>query len=74
MSKSDFEFWSFLGSTAFGSARFGQGAALSPILLDDVGCIGSESRLLDCANPGIGRHNCVHGEDAGVRCTPICKW
>ncbi len=36
--------------------------------MDNVQCVGTETRLIDCrANP-IGTHNCVHGEDAGVRC------
>lgn len=38
-------------------------------MLDDVRCVGSESRLLDCTSSAIGTHNCVHGEDAGVTCT-----
>ena len=46
------------------AAFFGQGAG--PIFLDDVGCVGTESSLLDCS--AITQHNCRHSEDAGVRC------
>ena len=36
--------------------------------MDNVQCRGTETRLIDCpANP-LGSHNCVHSEDAGVRC------
>ena len=51
--------------TAFGQARFGRGSG--PIWMDEVQCTGSEGRLIDC--PYASRHNCAHGEDAGVRCT-----
>ena len=52
-------------ATAFGSARFGAGSG--PIVMDDVICTTTESRLIDCrAN---FNHNCVHSEDASVRCT-----
>ena len=41
-----------------------------PTFLDDVGCAGSESRLVDCPNPGWAVEDCSHSEDAGVVCLP----
>lgn len=57
-----------LGATAVLAAGFGQGGQTQPIWLDQVRCRGTEIRLSDCpANP-IGIHDCLHSEDAGVRC------
>ena len=39
------------------------------IWLDNVRCIGTETRLINCHTDTLGRHNCVHSDDAGVRCT-----
>ena len=52
------------------SAFFGPGSG--PIYLDDVQCTGTEISLLDCSS--VTQHNCVHDEDAGVRCvvTRVC--
>ena len=57
------------GATALQRAPFGRGTG--PILLDNIGCSGSETQLVDCINSGIGIHNCDHIEDAGVVCQ--CK-
>ena len=53
-------------ATARSFAFFGQGT--DPIVLDDVRCTGTESRLIDC--PYTPTHNCIHLEDAGVTCQP----
>lgn len=55
------------GATAIDAAdRFTIGSGA--IFLDDVQCDGSESRLIMCRNAGLGRHDCLHGEDAAVIC------
>ena len=53
--------------TAYSNAFFGQGTGA--IFLSDLGCSGSETRIDACSHTGVGQHNCVHSEDAGVRCT-----
>jgi len=54
------------GATPLARAPFGQGTG--PILLDDLRCTNTETRLVDCPHNGIGVHNCAHSEDAGLRC------
>ena len=57
---------SLLAPIAYQRARHGQGEG--PILLDNVACTGSETSLQQCRHNGVGIHNCVHSEDAGVSC------
>ncbi|XP_072016975.1 scavenger receptor cysteine-rich domain superfamily protein-like [Amphiura filiformis] len=44
------------------------GAVEETILLDDVNCEGSESRIEDCYHGSWGSHNCGSSESAGVVC------
>ena len=53
---------------AYSNARYGQGSALSPIWLDNVRCVGNETRLVDCPANEFGQEDCSHYEDAGVSC------
>ena len=53
------------GAQSFSRAYFGQGTG--PIQIDNVGCGGSESALVQCNHLTID--NCGHYEDAGARCT-----
>ena len=54
------------GGAAHTRAAFGAGTGT--IWMDDVQCVGSESRLADCPFAGWGQHNCRHSEDVGVSC------
>ena len=47
-------------------ARYGRGTGR--IMLDNVGCSGSERSLLSCSNNGAYVHNCGHHEDASAVC------
>ena len=39
-----------------------------PIYLDDVGCTGQETELLECPSLPLGVHNCRHSEDVRITC------
>ena len=54
-----------LDAVAYSRAFYGQGTV--PILLDDVRCTNTESRLIDCPYTAID--NCAHSEDAAISCT-----
>ena len=53
-----------LGAVPLIRAAFGQGTG--DIVMDDVACRGDESSLVSCQH--TSQHDCVHSEDAGVRC------
>ena len=60
------------GAIARSIAYFGQGSGA--ILLDNVGCIGTETRLVNCRSNSLGVYNCLHSEDAGVTCQRMCMY
>lgn len=47
-------------------AHFGHGQ--DPTHLDNVGCVGYESNLLQCLHVTREKEDCLHSEDAGVIC------
>ena len=48
-------------------SSFGEGSG--DIYLDNVECTGTEARLEDCPHLGIGIHNCLPSQHAGVVCS-----
>ena len=58
---------SFVGAFSLIGSFVVDGTGL--IVLDNLVCTGSESRLIDCPHSGLGNHhNCDHSQDVGVRC------
>ena len=58
----------FTGVSVSITTQFGSGSSSQSIWLDNLGCFGSESRLIDCNHNGIGWHDCGHSEDVGIVC------
>ena len=50
-------------------AHYGEGSG--PIWMDQMNCPNGVSSVLRCKHNGWGRHDCRHGEDAGVRCKRV---
>ena len=57
------------GSTAIELSAVHFGGGFVPILLDEVECVGTEAKLVNCNSNFVGEHDCSHSEDAGVICT-----
>ena len=62
-------FDSHVVALSYNSAFFGAGTHL-PILLDNLQCLGNESKITDCT---FETHtaDCSHNEDAGIKCYPV---
>ena len=71
LSKSSLSLSEFVSTGAIAQVRayFGQGTGA--ILLDQVACTGTETRLVNCCSNPLGIHDCSHSEDAGVTCRPL---
>ena len=61
--------FSSIAAYAYSNALYGRGTG--SILLDDVRCTGTESRLIDCSYDSHTA-DCSHSEDAAVYCS-LCK-
>lgn len=57
-----------VNAQAVTDGRFGPGTADMAILMDDINCDGTETRLINCLFAGWGQTNCDHTEDVGVIC------
>ena len=59
-----------IAAIAYSNALYGQGTG--SILLDNVACTGTESRLIDCSYDSHTA-DCSHSEDAAVYCS-LCEF
>lgn len=56
-----------LGAVVFvDSSQFGIADSITDIVMDNVGCVGNERKLIDCAHDS--NSNCYHIEDVGIHC------
>ena len=55
-----------LGAQPFSNSYFGHGTG--SIVLNHVNCAGNELRLFNCPRSSLGVYDCLHSDDAGVRC------
>ena len=53
------------------SNSFGRGSG--PIYIDNAGCVGTETRLLNC-HYDMHTADCGHFADVGVRCNSTCEF
>ena len=53
------------------TTEFGPGSGT--VWLDNVGCSGSESSLLDCNHGSLGVDTCEHSKDIGIICKSEMK-
>ena len=63
--------FSAVGNAPAYAAFYGQ--STGPILIESVGCIGTESAIVDCPLDISPRAVCTHFQDAAVRCVSKCK-
>ena len=60
----------YVNGIATQQAQFGSGSG--PVWLNQVGCLGNESKLSHCTHNGAGNvGSCTHVQDAGVVCSNV---
>ncbi len=48
--------------------RFPEASVSTPTWLDEVDCVGTENRLIDCPANAFGVEDCDHSQDVGLVC------